>query len=241
MTYLLYCIFRAPLPPALEIPDGVGGHRVFTANYNGLGAALSKLAEPHSPPDASKLLEYEEVVQSLYRYLTVIPMRYGRRVGCPYEAVILLRENHGAYSALLRELEGLAEMGIQVLLDKPIAEAETDRLAIPPEWFPPPSTSSGAACLKAKELHYLGAERATMAQRALVEHLCDSLDGSFVRHKVEFPSSKRSRFLSLYFLVPRDSVECFRRAARGFPRNECIKLLLSGPWPPYNFVDGLQP
>jgi hypothetical protein len=183
---------------------------------------------------------YEAVVESFYRHLTVIPMRYGCRVGGPYEAVILLRENHDAYAALLREFEGLAEMGIQVLLDKPIVEAETERPAIPPEWIAPRSSVSGAAYLNAKKLHYLGAERATMVQHALVENLCDALQGSFVRHKVEFPSSRRSRLLSLYFLVPRDSVESFRRAARHFPANQSVKLLFSGPWPPYNFVDALQ-
>ena len=54
MSYLLYCIFRGPLPADLEIPAGVGGQRVFTANYKGFGAVLSKLAEPDSPPDISK-------------------------------------------------------------------------------------------------------------------------------------------------------------------------------------------
>jgi hypothetical protein len=224
----------------LEIPDGVGGYRVFTANYNGLGAALSMLAEPDPLPDTSKLLVYKAVVESFYRHLTVIPMRYGCRVGCPYETVILLRENHEEYGALLHELEGLAEMRIQVLLDNPIVGAETDRPAIPPEWFPPRSSVSGAAYLDTKKLRYLGARQATMAQRALVEHLCDSLRGSFVRHKVEFPSSRRSRLLSLYFLVPRDSVESFRRAARHLAANQSVKLLFSGPRPPYNFVDALQ-
>jgi hypothetical protein len=241
VSSLLYCVFRGRLPAALEISKGVGGERVFTANYNTLGAALSTLAEPESPPEISKLLVYEAVVESFYRHLTVIPMRYGCQVGCPYEAVNLLRENYDAYGALLGELEGLAEMGIKVLLDHPRAEAETDRLAIPPEWFPPRSSMSGAAYLDAKKLHYLGAQQETMAQHALVENLCDLLNGIFVRHKVEFPSSRRSCLLSLYFLVPRDSVECFRRATRGFPQNESMKLLLSGPWPPYNFVDGMQP
>ena len=241
MSYLLYCIFRGPLPADLEIPAGVGGQRVSTANYDGFGAVLSKLAEPDSPPDISKLLVYETVVESFYRHLTVIPMRYGCRVECPYEAIVLLRENHAAYGALLHELEGLAEMGIQVLLDNPRAEAETDRLAIPPECFPPRSGVSGAAYLDAKKLHYLGAQRATMLQNTFVEKLCDSLHGFFVRHKVELPSSSRSHLMSLYFLVPRDSVESFRRAARHLHANESVKLLLSGPWPPYNFVDSLQP
>jgi hypothetical protein len=238
---LLYCIFRGSLPPALEIPDGVGGYRVFTAHYNGLGAALSPLAEPGPLQDASKLLMYEAVVESFYRHLTVVPLRYGCRVECPCDAAILLRENHEIYDELLCQLEGLAEMGIQVFLDKPVVGAETDRLATPLEWLPPRSGVSGAAYLNAKRLHYLSAQRATTAQRAFVENLCDSLHGSFVRHKVEFPSSQRSRLLSLYFLVPRDSVESFRHAARHSPANQSVKLVFSGPWPPYNFVDALQP
>jgi hypothetical protein len=145
MSYMLYCVFRGPLPAALELPDGVGGHRVFTADYNGLGVALSELPEPDSPPDISKHLVYETVIESFRRHLTVIPMRYGRRVECPYEAIVLLRENYAAYGALLHELEGLAEMGIQVLPGYPRTEAETDSLAIPPERLPPLSGVSGTA------------------------------------------------------------------------------------------------
>jgi len=240
VSYLLYCIFRGPLPPDLEIPAGVGGQRVITADDNGFGAALSKLAEPDPPPDTSKLLVYETVVESFYRHLTVIPMRYGCRVECAWEAVGLLRKNHEAYGALLHELEGLGEMGVHVLLDTCGDGMESN--AWPVRSRPLPLYGdSGAAYLAAKRQRYLGLDRAGRRQRELVKELCDSLYGSFVRHKVEFPSSGRSRLLSLYFLVPRDSVGCFRRAARGLHRNESVKLLLSGPWPPYNFVDSLQP
>jgi len=241
VNYLVYCIFRGPLPAALEIPDGVAGYRIFTANYNGLGAALSKLAGPHAPSGTEDLLAYERVVESFYRHLTVIPMRYGCRVACPYDAVILLRENYQAYSELLHELEGLAEVGIQVLLDNSVAAGETGQSANLPEWSPRRASALGAAYLEAQKLHCQSDQRATTVQHALVENLCDSLHGSFVRHKVEFPCSKRSHLLSLHFLVPRDSVETFRDAARQLPANPSFKLLLSGPWPPYNFVDALQP
>jgi hypothetical protein len=46
MSYLLYCIFRGPLPDDLETSIGVGGQRVLTVSHQGLGAVLSKLAEP---------------------------------------------------------------------------------------------------------------------------------------------------------------------------------------------------
>jgi hypothetical protein len=43
--------------------------------------------------------------------------------------------------------------------------------------------------------------------------------------------------LSLYFLVPKKSIDPFRRVFRHMRRRmETTKLLLSGPWPPYSFV-----
>ena len=236
MSYLIYCIVRGPLPAALDIPDGVGGHRVFTSNHNGLGAALSKLPGPGLPSDRANRLAYERVVESFYRNLTVVPLPYGCQVECPYDAVILLRENQDAYRALLRELDGYAEVGIQVQLGGPVAGSETPWRRIVPDWFPFRPRPSGAAGQDIKP----SPGRIAVAPNALIENLCDSLHGSFVRRKVEFPSSRKSRLLSLHFLVPRDSVETFRSAARHLPTNPSFQLQLSGPWPPYSFVDALQ-
>ena len=240
MSYLVYCIFRGPLPAALQIPDGVGGHRVFTANYDGLGVALSKLPEPDPPFDMSNRLAYERVVESFYCHLTVVPIRFGFRVECPYDAVALVRENANGYRALLRELDGFAEVGIQVRLGGPVAGAETPRRWTLPDWLSIRSLLPAAASLDARQSGDLGTEHDATAPNALIENLCDSLHGSFVRHKVELPSSRKSRLLSLHFLVPRDSVETFRSAARHLPANPSLQLQLSGPWPPYNFVDALQ-
>jgi len=204
-----------------------------------LGAVLSKLAEPESPRDTSELLVYGTVVESFYRHLTVIPMRYGCLVESPREAMGLLRKNHDAYGALLHQLEGLGEMGVQVLLDPSEDGTESNAGTVRARSLALEG-NTGAAYLAAKRQSYLGLDRAGLQQRQLVEELCDSLCGSFVRHKVELPSSGRGGLLSLYFLVPRDSVESFRRAARQRHANESVKLLLSGPWPPYNFVDSLQ-
>ncbi len=141
MSYLLYCVFRRPLPAALEIPDGVGGHRVFTANYRGLGVALSKLVQFNSTPDISTTQAYEAVVESFHRHLTVIPMRYGSRVDCPYDAATLLERSYDTYGALLDELEGLAETGIQLLFDNARAGTESS-----PSLFVPRSTLFTSSC-----------------------------------------------------------------------------------------------
>ena len=240
MSYLLYCIFRSSAEPRSGIPPGVGGQPVFVLAQNGLSAGLSELAESDLVPDISQILAYEAVVEHLYRDLTVIPMRYGCQLEDASAARGLLERHRDEYGTLLDELEGLTEMGIHVLLDSSGAGPESDAWPVPPKSFPL-LCNSGAAYLAAKRQRYLGLDRATLHERLLVEELWGSLAGLYVRRKVEFPDSNRSRLLSLYFLVPRASVESFRRAARYLHPKESVKLLLSGPWPPYNFVDSLEP
>jgi len=50
------------------------------------------------------------------------------------------------------------------------------------------------------------------------------------------PASPLGRVLSLFFLVRRENVERFREAFRQLQQETSAKMLLTGPWPPYNFV-----
>lgn len=239
MSYLLYCIFRSPERQRLGIPPGVGGRPVFVVAQNGLSAGLSELAESDLIPDISRVLAYEKVVEAFYRHLTVIPMRYGCQLEDASEAACLLDRHRTEYETLLHGLDGLGEMGIHVLLDSFGAGPENNAWPVPPTPLLLPCIS-GAAYLAAKRQRYLGLDRAALDHRWLAKKLGDSLSGLSVRRKVEFPDSARGRLLSLYFLVPRGSVESFRQAARHLRLKDSVKLLLSGPWPPYNFVDSLE-
>ena len=49
-------------------------------------------------------------------------------------------------------------------------------------------------------------------------------------------SAADGRLLSLFFLVRRENVERFREAFGQLQQETSAKMLLTGPWPPYNFV-----
>jgi hypothetical protein len=49
-----------------------------------------------------------------------------------------------------------------------------------------------------------------------------------------FKSEIQKYLLSFYFLVPRDAVKHFRQVFLNISQDSAAKLLLSGPWPPYN-------
>jgi hypothetical protein len=47
--------------------------------------------------------------------------------------------------------------------------------------------------------------------------------------------------LSLHFLVARTAAEDFRERVQRLALPGEVKVLISGPWPPYNFVDHAGP
>jgi hypothetical protein len=48
--------------------------------------------------------------------------------------------------------------------------------------------------------------------------------------------AKEGRVVSLYFLVPRAALNGFREQLGQNLSSQARRYLVSGPWPPYNFV-----
>jgi len=107
----------------------------------------------------------------------------------------------------------------------------------------------GRSYLTSRKAHYEQEDKLGKEIDTIIEQHRNAFSGLYVKFKAEYPSTGDLQFsifnhqsqipnplVSLYFLVPRQSVERFRRVFRRICRGQSAKLLLSGPWPPYNFV-----
>jgi hypothetical protein len=107
----------------------------------------------------------------------------------------------------------------------------------------------GRAYLTSRKAHYAQEDKLGKEIDTIIEQHRNAFSGLYVKFKAEYPSTGNLQFsifnhqfqipnplVSLYFLVPRQSVEHFRRVFRRICRGQSAKALLSGPWPPYNFV-----
>jgi hypothetical protein len=168
-------------------------------------------------------------------------MRYGTLFPGEPQVARYLADRGREQAALLREVEGCEEMGIRLLLPAPPTpsgrrspQQDVGREA--------PAASSGKAFLAARRARYAEAQRVTEELQFWAERCRSALAGLFVKSTEELrtvcdPQTKTPKaLLSLYFLVPRASVPHFRRRFRKLPPAGEGQLLLSGPWPPYNFV-----
>ena len=194
--------------------------------------------------EIAQLQVYLKVIESFHRRATVIPMRYGSLFKDESWVVKHLEEQREYYAKLLEELDDCVEMGIRILNpDSEISLSEEP----PPlhnrggqrgghSAFPTSHPlSPGRAFLTARKVHYDRIERAVRDKHGIIERCRAAFAGLFVKCKVEMPTFYPP-MLSLYYLVPRAFLEDFRKIFRQVSVEEPAKLLMSGPWPPYNFV-----
>lgn len=250
MPCLVYCIFADPASPPPETPPGVGAGQVEVIARDGLGAAVSLVPRREASPETANLLAYGKVVEAFHRQRTVIPLRYGCLCQDRTQAAQLLAAGRGQLEPLLAELEGCVEMGIRALLPPGVEGAGPGSAhrpktvpravggPVPARGCPGP----GAAYLEDRLQHHRMLPEPDKAGRVLRERCRAALAGLFVKSLSEGPNplsgqgDQACRLLSFYFLVPRAKLEAFGQAFAILHRQESARLLLSGPWPPYNFA-----
>lgn len=243
MKILLYCIVSSVAPGLPATLAGVDSEPVSVVEGNGVAAAISKVE--HGPDHLltiPQVLAYEKVIELLHHQGSVIPMRYGCLFDNTQQIVRLLAERGDEYHSLLEHIGSCVEMGIRVLIDGTTECTDPESLPESNEPKSPSAPSNGCEYLATLRLKHGRGERVTQVTQHIAEQCRTVFAGLFVNLKEEHPSHpthQSSQFedvYSLYFLVPREAVASFRSAFQTLCLNQPEKLLLSGPWPPYNFV-----
>lgn len=260
MSVLLYgIVFTAPrdgsLPPMPA--SGVGNAQVRLIEANGLGAAVSTVDSPALTPTVERALAYARVIESLHVDRTVLPMRYGSVLGSESHVVELLRAHGETYAGMLQGLIGCVEMGVRILtcarpstgsgrpelVERRGATSTNDGSLRCAEcradgWGP----LAGMTYLTRRQAFYAEQDRCMHEAAATVQRLGAALAGLFLKCEAEPSPTVVARSISggalvgVHFLVKRNMLASFRMAFRRMERAERARLLLSGPWPPYNFA-----
>jgi len=250
MAYLIYCVFRTPEYLDLEFPPGVHDQPVILVSCNGHSAAISTATRSELAIDLPIILSYGRVIESLHRDRTVIPIRFGCAVDEKEDVIRFLTNRHNQHEVLLRELFDCVEMGVRILIPDPTESVPQSAIHDhgAPARFTPSDimrahpVAPGRAFLVARKVHYEREGRLTEEITTVFQDLRKALEGLFTKCKQEWPTSAvltspdRSLLISFYFLVPRKSLDLFCQTFQHIYSTESTKILLSGPWPPYNFV-----
>jgi hypothetical protein len=222
---------------------GVKGKPVIFVEGHGLCAAVSELDVEEGAPPVAELLAYAEVVEELHRRQAVVPMRYGCFLNGMEAIQSALKERQRQYETLLAQLAGHVEMGIRILLPEEEQrprqeETRQDALSIAGTTAQPKDEQAvdGRAYLALRKVHYQMQDETSRDRQALIDRYIQAFVGLYSKHRTETETKNGAVILSLYFLTPESKVIRFRETFGRVAENGDAKALLSGPWPPYNFV-----
>jgi len=245
MSYLLYAIFQTPSDgkvPAL--PSGIGDQSlILVTREDDTGGKLTAVVSAYEPSrtnqDIDNALLFGRVIQTLHDMATVIPMRYG----CLFQDCAALErhlEDHcREYLTVLAELDGHVEMSVRILV--PQQQAASKR---PKSCEPSPhgvgeteEKTAGLAYLQTLRRQYQSEENVRLSVAETTDRLNGQLRGLYSRNRFEAGALAGQSMPTLHYLVPKESVGAFRNVFRDISSSVARhRLLLSGPWPPYNFV-----
>jgi len=225
VKYLLHCIFASCGDPRPSVPAA----GVSIVDAHGLRAAISCLDESDLPFDINRLLAYEKVVAAFHEQRPVIPLRYGCTMESEAAIRRLLGEHREEYQRLLREFEGMAEMGLRILVGNRQNPRASESLGNVP-------STPGTAYLASLRKRHAAETCLTQEEQALEAGICKALAGLYAQQRGEASTIDGMRLVSLFFLVPAKSIAWFVKQVEGFHSWTAARFLLSGPWPPYNFV-----
>jgi len=224
MPYLVYCIMKSAVLGGGPI-TGVKGKEVSFVTGNGLCAAVSEMSSVEDAPPVSELLAYGKVVEDLNRLKAVVPLRYGCFLDGVTDIQRILKERKRQYENLLEELKGHVEMGIRILLPEQEAKPQQEEQPV-----------NGRNYLLQRKAHYRMMDDTSQHHQMLLDRYIHAFSGLYGTYRTETATKNGAVILSLYFLVPGSAVNRFRESFQRVVNDGSYKTLISGPWPPYNFI-----
>ena len=250
MVTYLYCVIAAPRRPKVRRARGglAGTGRVRVLDVDAglfLAVADAPLDQYGEAAIARGLRDldwvsraavaHEAVVESFADATAVLPMKLFTIFASDERALADVRGERQRIAGVVKRVANQQEWGVRVVLDRSRAAGGAKKAAS--------RDASGAAYLtrkKAQRDEVLElAEHARDTVAALFDRLASRAKDATRRSVSELPVQSGPLLLDAAFLVPRSRAKSFQalvaREAKSIAKSG-YGLTLSGPWPPYSFV-----
>jgi hypothetical protein len=245
---------RAALPPPLEPDRPLSMIAAATLaalvssvplDQYGEGQFESRLKDPLWA--AEKVMRHQAVNAFFGEAGPVAPLRFGVIYTGAKNVEAMVRDRADALSAALDRVEGCEEWALNVYVDRAALAKKITKIS--PKLVElrerAKSSSKGQAYLLEKQAERLRAGEVKTHLRQIVEEIASSLRPLAKDMKRMTPGEhevKDSPALAakVVYLTPKTNVNDFKKEAKKTAGNYGafgFRLELTGPWPPYNFVE----
>jgi hypothetical protein len=235
MSLYVYCLGEDLPESAFEGLAGVGRARVRVLALGGLAALVSEAGEETTAIKEENLLAHNRVNAAALAVSTPLPCRFDTRTA-PERLAEYVSTNAAAISAALARVRGRVEMSVK-LMEKSGVRSQESGVESEAGVGEPGAAGAGTAFLLKKRREILGEEGARRRTEEAAAWLASGV-GELARETAERLSPPEAIFVRAAHLVERARVEEYRARLRALAaERRDLRLLTSGPWPPYSFSE----
>ena len=191
---------------------GVAGESLRVVTIGSVSAVVGDVKRVPRPTE-DRLRAYDRLMRALAtECAAVLPARFGTVFREPDELALVMRSRQQSLRRMLRHVRNRAQMTIRMAVPSDAGSRRPSGLRT--------GAVTGTEYLASRALSVPGSE----VLRAVVRR--------WVRdERVE----QRASVASIYHLIPRSSVNAYRAALDRVAHDAGMRLLVTGPWPPYAF------
>jgi hypothetical protein len=235
MSLYVYCFGDELRGAAFEGVSGVGRAAVRLLALGRLWAVVSEALEEPAAVTEENLLAHNRVNAAALAHTTPLPCRFGTRAATERLADYA-STNEAALLAALARVRGLVEMSVKIL-DRAGGEGQRAKGENEGAGVDAAGGGRGTAFLLRKRRELLGEEEGRRRAEELGAWLAAGV-GGLARETAARVSPSEAIVVRAAHLVERAGVDEYRARLRSLAAGRHdLRLLTSGPWPPYSFSD----
>jgi hypothetical protein len=241
MSLYVYCVGDELSESAFGEAAGVGGARVRVMSLTGRLSAVVSEAPPEPVAVTEENLQaHNRVNAAALAASTPLPFRFGTRAA-PERLAEYAAANETALAVALARVRGSVEMGVKLMSkaggEGQKAEGEGEGAPGVGGGGAAAEVGRGTAFLLKKRREVLGGEEARLRAEGLAAWLAEGLAG-LVRESAVRVAPSEAIVVRAAHLVGRERVAEYKERLRALRAARAdLRLLASGPWPPYSFSD----
>ena len=199
---------------------------------------------------AIRAMRHETVVEFVAKRATVIPLRFGTIYLERRGVEQMLTEKSRELESIIEQLHGREEWGVNVFVDRAVLLSSITSVSpvLRDLVQRAEQASPGQSYLMQKKIEALKVDEARTAVNRIVDQIEERLkqqsDGARRLRILKVETTEHGELKAKFsFLIEREGFDEFRDAAeRASEEHQAagVRLELTGPWPVYNFLTGLQ-
>lgn len=242
---IIYSILSAKrnsseLDTLLGSMKGISGTDLFAVSFDKITAVISDIKKNNIIPDKSKALEYAGVIETLAQQNTLLPMRFGSSMESTDAIIKMLERNYQDIQHNLEQVENKTEFGLKIFCDSQklkielVGESETKTTSKPDKET---NSSVFREYVNKKLVEHRYEELLLAYIDSVIAEItvCLTCFGAVSKFK---KITAATPITDVVFLLDKfkeyELVQSVENIQNQYPN---LNFILTGPWPPYNFVD----